>query len=123
MAELINNIAESSYAGLIGGISPAPFTKNVTLAAGTGTLSQGTVLGKITASGKFTKVDSTSTDGSQTANAVLADDTDISAGDVIATVLIKGCFNREKLIFGGTDTADKHEDALRDMNIYLTSEE
>jgi hypothetical protein len=82
-------------------------------------LSRGAVLGKITASGKYTLCDSTAEDGSQAPVCILAEDCDASAGDVNAEVILSGAFNESQLTFGGTDAADTHRDALRDLNIYL----
>ena len=122
MAELVGSAASFSYDGLIGGTKPAVFTVNETLLTGTGVYQKGQVLGKITASGKLKTVNSANSDGSQTAYAVLlTDNVDTAAADVVVTVAKSGVFNREKLTFGGTDTAAKHEDTLRDLNIYLTS--
>ncbi|WP_094607740.1 hypothetical protein SPSIL_008980 [Sporomusa silvacetica DSM 10669] len=123
MAELVNSIDTFEYDGLIGGCNPAVSTKNVTIASGAGKLVRGTVLGVITTSGKYTTVNSTNTDGSQTAKAILVYDVDATSADVITPVYWAGPFNREALVFGGTDTADTHEDALRDVNILLTSEQ
>lgn len=122
MAELVRDMNEFEYDGLIGGAQPALFTKNVVIASGAGKLGCGTVLGQITASGKYVKVDSTNEDGSQTAKAVLAYPVDATSADVVSTVYWSGRFNREKLIFGGTDAAEDHEDALRNVDIILTSE-
>ena len=117
MAELVNTVSTFSYDGLIGGTDPEPFTKNVTIVSGAGVLPRGRVLGKITASGKFTTVNSANTDGSQTPNCVLAYPVDATSADAIATVYWAGLFNREYLTFGGTDTADTHEAAMRDLDI------
>ena len=80
---------------------------------------RGTVLGVITATGFAVPVDSTKTDGSQVAKYVLAMDVDASASDVEAVGYASGQFNRKALIFGGSDTADKHEDALRALGIFM----
>ena len=42
-----------------------------------------------------------------------------SAADANAVVFLSGAFNEGSLTFGGTDTADTHRKALRDLNIYL----
>jgi hypothetical protein len=63
---------------------------NVTVHGGfTGatTLKAGTVLGKITSGGKYAASPVSAGDGSQTAIAVLIDNIDISAGDVVAAVI------------------------------------
>ncbi|WP_425057626.1 hypothetical protein SCACP_21430 [Sporomusa carbonis] len=121
MAELVNTVDTYEYDGLIAGTDPAIFTANEIIATGTGVLPRGRVLGKVTATGKLVSVDSTKTDGSEKPYAILAYPVDATSADVVATVYKSGVFNREKLSFGGTDTASQHEDALRDLNIYLTS--
>ena len=50
-------------------------------------LKSGTVLGKITASGKYTILAPAGADGSQTADAVLLDDVDASGGDKVCTIV------------------------------------
>ena len=122
MSELVNSAATFTFDNLIGGAEPALITKNLTVASGAGALARGTVLGKITASGKFVKVNSASSDGSQTANCVLAAAVDATSADAVATVYVTGMFNIEALTFGGTDTYATHADTLRDLGIYLTSE-
>ncbi len=85
----------------------------------TGALVRGTLLGKITATGKYIKCDSAAVDGSQAPLAILAEDADATAGDVNATVYLSGAFNQDAVTFGGADTAATHRAALRDLNIYL----
>ncbi|GMB00429.1 head decoration protein [Pelosinus sp. IPA-1] len=126
MSELVGTAATFSYKNLVGGVNPPIHTSVETLAKGSGTYVSGAVLGKITAAGatqgKCQRVNSVNTDGSQTADSVLlTDNIDTTAADVMVVVAKSGCFNREALTFGGSDTVDKHEATLRDLNIYLTS--
>lgn len=93
--------------------------KSVKLKSGQGVLKRGTVVGIITATALAVTVDSTQTDGSQTADAILTDDVDTIAGDTVTSAYAAGTFNRKALIFGGTDTADKHETRLRELGIFL----
>ena len=97
--------------------------KAVTLKAGQGVLARGTVVGIITADDLAVPVDSTKTDGSELADSILTDTIDTGAAgateNVVTTAYSSGSFNRQTLIFGGTDTADKHEDRLRTLGIYL----
>ena len=74
----------------------------VTIAAGT--LEPGTVLGKITASGKYAAHDPAAVDGTETAAAVLWGNVDASAGDVPAVAVVRGpaIVNRHDLVFAGT---------------------
>lgn len=85
----------------------------------TGTLTRGTCLGKITATGKYVICNSASSDGSQSPVAILAEDADATSADVQALVYLSGAFNQAAVTFGGTDTATTHKAALRDLNIYL----
>lgn len=63
----------------------------------------GTVLGKITSGGKYTPSPNTGSDGSQTAVAVLFDDVDVSATDVLATVISREAEVRASdLLYEGT---------------------
>lgn len=95
-------------------------TGGVKLKAGQGVLLRGTVVGK-NAAGKF--VPAVTGENAVVAHGILTDDIDTGdAGattDVVAVVYKSGSFNRAALIFGGSDTADAHEDVLRTKGIYL----
>ncbi|MEB3103077.1 head decoration protein [Ferviditalea candida] len=93
--------------------------KSVKIASGQGKLSRGTVLGIVTATKKAVIVNSANTDGSQSADCILTDDIDATSADVTITAYSSGTFNRDALIFGGTDTADTHETRLREFGIFL----
>ncbi|MDL2280331.1 head decoration protein [Selenomonadales bacterium OttesenSCG-928-I06] len=107
---------------LIGGTEPTALLKVITVASGQGILKRGSVLGVVTDSGKGKLVDSASTDGSETAKYVLAKEIDTTEGDVDIDCYMSGMFNREYLTVGGSDEIADHEEALRGLNIYLTSE-
>lgn len=65
---------------------------NITLVAGSGTLSAGTVLGKITASKKYAPHDPTADDGSETACAVLLAGASVpAAADLLAVAFTRDC--------------------------------
>jgi len=120
MPNLYTKQADSvSYDNLFSMPSVDIQVKSVTLKSGQGILQRGTVLGIITASGLAVKVDSTQTDGSQTANCILTDDVDTTDGNVVTTAYSSGTFNRSALVFGGADTAATHETRLRELGIYL----
>lgn len=94
-------------------------TDSVTIAAGAD-LKRGSVLGKVTADGKYLLSDDGSSDGSEVPSAILAQDADAAAADVEnVAIFIKGEFNQNVLIFGGAHTADSTKDALRDVGIYI----
>ena len=69
-------------------------------------LEPGTVLGKITASGKYAAHDPAAVDGTETAIAVLWGKADATAADVDAVVLFRGpaIVNSNDLVFIGTPT-------------------
>ncbi|MGE4544211.1 MAG: head decoration protein [Pedobacter sp.] len=103
---------------LLAGAYPV-VTDEVTVVTGQ-TLTRGAVLGKITASGKYALCDSAAVDGSQSPVCILAENCDASAADKTSVpVYLSGEFAETSLTFGGTDTADTHRAALRDLNIYL----
>lgn len=83
-------------------------------------LARGALLGKITSSGKYTLCDSSASDGSQDPKGILAEAVDASAADVShVPYYLAGEFNAAAVIFGGSDTAATHLEALRDLSIYL----
>lgn len=125
MAELVNTMPGVIYDELIGGTSITAMTANVTIAklSADATYKRGTLLGAVTASGKYAIVDSEVSTGEQVASVVLAHDVAVDTeNDVVATVYTRGLFNREKLLVKDTgDNATNHEAELRKVGIYLTS--
>ena len=94
---------------------------SVTLASGEN-IKRGSVLGKVTADGKFKLAVDASTDGSKEPVAIAIEDVDATAGDVTNVgVYIKGEFNQRALIFGAGVTVDNSKDKLRDVGIYIKS--
>ena len=84
--------------------------KAVTIASGAGILKTGTVLGKITASGKYLTAETDAVDGSQTAVAVLLDDIDATSADKTAKIVVRhATLKTSGLIYGATvdDSAKK----------------
>lgn len=61
----------------------------ITVASGSGVLTAGTVLGKITASGKFAAYNGAAADGSETAVAVLFETVDATSADVSALAIVR----------------------------------
>ncbi len=124
MAELASKFDGVTYDEIIGGTAVAVMTANVTIASLSAAASykRGTLLGVVTASGKYAVVDSAATTGEQVASVVLAQDIEVGTEDVVATVYTRGIFNREKLIVkADADSASAHEEELRKVGIYLTS--
>ncbi|MFZ6767505.1 head decoration protein [Undibacterium sp. Di26W] len=81
--------------------------------------SRGTVLGKITASGKYTLAATAATDGSQSPSVVLAQDCDATAGDAGGLGYFAGTFNSAALTIGAGHTVQSVTDALRGLSIMV----
>ncbi|MDF2651335.1 MAG: hypothetical protein K0Q73_7140 [Paenibacillus sp.] len=77
----------------------------VLLASGQGVLAKGTVLGKVTATGKFKAYSNANVDGTETAVCILDNDQDTTNSDVGASAWIAGIFDSSKLV--GLDAAGK----------------
>ncbi|MBU68547.1 MAG: head decoration protein [Cupriavidus sp.] len=92
-------------------------TDSVTITGGP--YKRGAVLGRITASGKYTLALSASSDGSQTPVAILADDADGSAGDVVGGVYLMAEVNGAALILGAGITLAAAKTALRSVGIFV----
>ena len=75
--------------------------ETVTIVSGAGKLEPGTVLGKITTGGKFTKLTPAATNGSQNAAGILWAGVDASAADSPGVVLLRGpaLVNRHEIIW------------------------
>ena len=84
-------------------------------------LARGSVVGVITASGKYALSLSASSDGSQTPVAIVADAVDASAGDVTGGVYLAGEFNANALTLGTGITLAAATAALRPLSIWIKS--
>lgn len=93
-------------------------TRKVTIPAGAA-LSQGAVLGKITASGKYVLSVAAAGDGSEAPKAVLAEDVAASGSDREAIVYLTGQYIPGALTFGAGHTAASTRDALRLFSIFV----
>jgi hypothetical protein len=120
MGNLINNnFGSTTPDDLIAGTKHPIDVKGITVLTGQGVLKRGTVIGLLTTGGKGKVVDSSKSDGTQTADCILTDDIDTSSADVVTSAYISGEFNRSALIFGGTDVVAAHEATLRQKGIFL----
>ncbi|MDB5853285.1 MAG: hypothetical protein JWR22_1326 [Herminiimonas sp.] len=93
-------------------------TDSVTILSGQ-VLQRGSVLGKITASGKYILALSAAGDGSQTPVAIAADYIDASGGDVVGGIYLAGEFNSTVVTLGTGITLAAATAALRPLSIYL----
>lgn len=90
-----------------------------TIASGSGVVARGTVLGKITASGKLTTSLTAASDGSQTPYVIAAETVDATSADADAVVYFSGSFNTNKLIYGTGHSLSTVFDPFRQLDIEL----
>lgn len=84
-----------------------------------GTYKRGTVLGVVTASGKYTLSVKTATDGSETPVAILVDNVDASTADQNGGLYLMGEFNQNHIIVDASWTLAEMKTALRPLAIFL----
>ena len=100
-------------------ISEAPGALSRELAvvvSGSGALSAGTVLGKITASGKYAPYDDDNADGTETAAGILTHAVDATSADAAATVIVRLAeVTSTLLVWAGTNDAGDKTAGLADL--------
>jgi hypothetical protein len=88
----------------------------IVIASGAGKLLPGTVLGKVTASGKFVPSPETAADGSETASAILVGLVDASAADAVAVGVMRHAeVNRQGLFYDASVDDDPKKSAKWDQ--------
>jgi hypothetical protein len=107
-----------SHDKLIAGPTALVQSRKITLITGQN-LVRGAVLGKITASGKYNLSLSAAVDGSQTPDAILAEDTNATSGDKVTVAYFRGDFAESALTIGTAHTADTIREGLRGKGITL----
>ena len=109
----------NTYDGLVAGCFPI-VTERVTIASGAN-LTKGTILGVVTASGKYAAADSTaSSAGNNVPAAILLEDA--AAADAVALVALTGEFNGAKLIAKRDgDSVSGFKAGLRAASIFVKS--
>lgn len=104
-------------------LSEAEFDRSrdeITIASGEGVLEPGTVLGKITASGKFKASVDASEDGSETAAAVLAYRVDATSADAQAVAIVRAAqVKKPELVYVTGATAADMDAALNAAGIIV----
>lgn len=84
----------------------------ITIVSGAGSLIAGTVLGKITASGKYKPYDNDATDGSEVAAGILVYDVDATSADKLAVGIVREAeVFKARLIWGAGVTTEGEKTA------------
>lgn len=94
-------------------------TRKVTIAAASGAIVRGQLLGKITTGGKYRDSLTASSDGSEVPDAIALHDVADSGADQEAIIAISGSFAIQGITFGASHTAASVDSVLRDKNIIL----
>lgn len=90
--------------------------ETVTIVSGTAAFSAGTVLGKITASGKYKPFDDDNVDGSETAACIALADVDASAADALCPTLFRFAeYKADILQWASTNDAGDQTAGLADL--------
>lgn len=90
--------------------------ETVTIVSGAGKLQPGSVLGKITASGKYTLYNNALATGVETAAAILWDDVDATSADRVAVVIARDAeVNAGELIWEGSQDTTAKNAGLADL--------
>jgi hypothetical protein len=105
--------------GLLAGNAHLLVGRKVTIASGQAGLKRGTVLGKITASGKYAMSASAASDGSETPDLILAEDCDAASADKEALAYARGDFNAGALTLGAGHTVASITEGLRAKGITI----
>ncbi len=95
-------------------------SQQITLVTGQN-LTRGAVLGKITASGKYTLSAAAAGDGSQTPDCVLAEDCDASGGDKVTVAYFVAGVNANGLTLGAGHSVASILEGLRGKDIHIVS--
>lgn len=95
-------------------------SRKITMIAGQN-LARGALLGRITASGKYTLALSASSDGSQVPAVILAEPCDATSADRDAVAYFAGTFDENAVIYGTGTTPANAREPLRDVSILLQS--
>lgn len=103
---------------LIAGDKPPAKAVPITLTDGE-VVVRGTVLGRVTANGKFLVSLNAATDGSEVARAIAAEAASPSGADATILAYVEGEFNQDELTFGTGQTIANTKADLMDVNIYL----
>lgn len=112
-------IGTSTDDNLIAGNAHLLVGRKITILSGQGLLVRGTVLGKVTASGKYVKSLSAASDGSQTPDLILAEDVDATSADAEGLAYARGDFAIQALTIGTAHTAASITEGLRAKGITL----
>lgn len=86
--------------------------EDVTVASGQN-LTIGTVIGKVTATGKVAKINFTANDGSETAYGIIGDNYDATSGDVKGWAIVRDAIiNDDQLVWPSDATSEQKAMAL-----------
>jgi hypothetical protein len=83
---------------IFAGYSPAPRIEGCTVLTGQGVLASGTILGRVTASGKYVQFLDTAVDGSEVPVGVLRSMVDTTSADRPGEIIISGLLKADQIV-------------------------
>jgi len=99
------------------GIGGNEFADETLTLGSAGTVEEGTILGRVTASGKLAPYISGASDGSEVPVAVMPHELDGASGDNYVRPIISGRVNADRLVADGATVTVVELDALRQTSI------
>jgi hypothetical protein len=83
---------------ILAGYSPPPRIEGVTILSGSGVLASGTILGRVTASGKYIQFLDTAVDGSEVPVGVLRNMVDATSADRPGEMIVSGLLKSDQIV-------------------------
>lgn len=114
----MTTLTETTHAGefLVSEANGTLSREVVTIVSGSGVITAGMVLGKITASGKYKPYDDDNVDGSETAAAIAYDGVDATSADKAVTVIFRDAeVKLSALQWAATNDATDKTNGLADL--------
>ena len=114
----MTTLTESTHAGefLVSEANGTLSRDVVTIVSGAGVISAGMVLGKITASGKYSPYDDDNADGTETAACIAFDEVDATSTDVNVTAIFRDAeVKLSALQWAATNDATDKANGLADL--------
>lgn len=83
---------------ILAGYSPPPRIEGVTVVSGAGVLASGTILGRVTASGKYDQFLDTNVDGTEVPTGVLRSMVDATSEDRPGEMIVSGLLKSDQIV-------------------------
>ena len=114
-----HELGSRDFDNLFAGSNQLPVSDGETLVNSADTVVRGQVMGKITTGGEWARYKSGNSDGTEIPRGIAAEAADGTAAAVPVVVYKTGEFNKNALVFDGSDTlTEAVKNQLQDVNIH-----